>query len=428
MVVAMGQIPKQLQPARSVLHFFGSEVRRLRLTLGMSQADLGTALFVHKDLIRKIESAERMPTDDLVNACDQVLGADGGLRRLVPILHRERVLRLTRDTTGATAGFRSEATDRPVLDWLLSSTYDARRARDGDDTSTADRLRDLRGADHQHGAGSTYPDLVNVLARLDDLTSRAPQLATGCLELAGYEAVDLGDDGLAQQHYLRALDIATRSADRLYGGYLIAVSLAHLALHCGDADQAARLAAAALHGTEHASTPAVRAACRTVLARTHARRGDEPACAAALLQAEADLARSRPGEEPAWIGYFWEADLADEKAHCFFDLGLHELAQREATRAVELLEPHRVRRLAIDTALHATSLARSRQIEHACALARQAIDHAATVASFRTAHRIVLMLAELQPDLDQPEVQAVTEYARTRLPVLFSPAPVDRRP
>src|SRR4051794_34164479 len=110
MVVAMGQTLKQLQPARSVLHFFGAEVRRLRLAQGMSQADLGTALFVHKDLVRKIESAERMPTDDLVDTCDRALGADGGLRRLLPILHRERVLRLTRDTVGATAGFRSEAT------------------------------------------------------------------------------------------------------------------------------------------------------------------------------------------------------------------------------------------------------------------------------------------------------------------------------
>jgi transcriptional regulator with XRE-family HTH domain len=424
----MGQTPKQLQPARSVLHFLGAEVRRLRLARDMSQADLGTALFVHKDLVRKIESAERIPTDDLVDACDRVLGADGELRRLVPILHRERALRPTRDTVDATAGFRSEATDRPVLDWMLSTARDARRARNGDDQFTADRLQDLRGADHQHGAGSTYPNLVGVLTDLDDLTLRAPQLATGCLELAGYDAVDLGDDGLAQQHYLRALEIATRSADRLYGGYLIAVSLAHLALHCGDPDQAARLAAAALRGTEHASTPAVRAACRTVLARAHARRGDEPACASALLQAETDLARSRPSDEPAWIGYFGEADLADEKAHCFFDLGLNELAQREATRAVDLLEPNRVRRLAIDTALHATSLARSRQIEHACAVARQAIDHAATVVSFRAAHRIVLMLAELQPDLDQPEVRAVAEYARLRLPVLFSPAPVGRRP
>lgn len=110
------------------------------------------------------------------------------------------------------------------------------------------------------------------------------------------------------------------------------------------------------------------AACRTVLARAHTRRGDEPARATALLQAEADLARSRPGEEPTWIGYFGEADLADENAHCFFDLGLHELAQREATRAVELLEPHRIRRLAIDTAPHATSLCATSP--HATSLAR----------------------------------------------------------
>lgn len=424
----MGQTPKQLQPTRSVLHFFGAEVRRLRADCGMSQADLGNALFVHKDLIRKIESAERIPTDDLVEKLDRVLAAQGELRRLLPILHRERALRTVHDTAGATVGFRSEAADRPVLDWLLSSTHDARRTRAGEGRTTADRLRRLRGADHRHGAGSTYPELAGIVARLGDLTSQAPQLATGYLELAGYEAVDLGADGLAQRHYLRALEITTRSGDRLYGGYLIAVSLAHLALHCGDPDQAARLAAAALRGTEHASTPAIRAACRTVLARAHARRGDEPACTTALLQVEADLAHSRSGEEPAWIGYFGEADLADEKAHCFFDLGLHELAQREATLAVTLLEPHRIRRLAIDTALHATSLARSREIEHSCASARQAIDHAAAVSSFRSAHRIVLMLAELQPYHDQPDVRAVTEYARTRLPVLFNPAPAIRRP
>ncbi|HEX8347740.1 MAG TPA: helix-turn-helix transcriptional regulator [Actinoplanes sp.] len=419
----MSQTPKHLQPARSVLHFVGAEIRRLRVDLGMSQADLGSALFVHKDLIRKIESAERMPTDDLVDQCDRILAADGELRRLLPMLRRERALRVARDTNKMPARFRAEATDRPVLDWLLSSGHDARWAQEGEEDTMVNRLRRLRGTDHRHGAASTYPDLADALTQLGDMTDRAPQLATGYLELAGYEAVDLGADGLAQQHYLRALAVTIRSGDRLYGGYLIAVSLAHLALHCGDADQAARLAAAALSGIEHAGTPAVRAACRAVLARAHARRGDEAACVAALLQAEADLARSRPGAEPAWIGYFGEADLADEKAHCFFDLGLHELAQREATRAVALVGPQRVRRLAIDTSLYATSLARSRQIEQACVSARQAIDLASAVASFRSAHRIVLMLAELQPHHDRSDVRAVNEYAHTRLPVLFSPAP-----
>jgi transcriptional regulator with XRE-family HTH domain len=422
MAVTMGQTPKELQPARSVLHFFGAEVRRLRTGLSLSQADLGSALFVHKDLIRKIESAERIPTDDLVDRCDRALSADGRLRRLLPMLQRERVLRLARDTPGTLAGFQSGATDRPVLDWLLASSHDARRERSSDHNATVVRLSQLRGADHRHGAGSTYRNLVDALSGIGDLTRQAPQTVVGYLELAGYEAVDLGVDGLAQHHYLRALTIATRSGDRLYGGYLIAVSLAHLALHCGDPDQAGRLAAAALRGTEHVSTPAVRAACRAVLARAYARRGDEGACVAALLQVETDMARSRSDNEPDWIGYFGEADLADEKAHCFFDLGLHDLAQHEAAQAIASLETHRVRRLAIDTALQASSLARDRQVDQASAVARQAIDHAAAVDSFRSAHRIVLMLAELQPYLEQPEVRAVTEYARVRLPVLFSPA------
>jgi transcriptional regulator with XRE-family HTH domain len=427
----MGQTPRDLEPTRSALHFFGAEVRRRRQERGMSQADLGRLLFVHKDLVRKVEAAERMPSEDLVRHCDRVLDAKGALRWLWPILERERLLRLSRPAISPAAGFCSDATDRPVLGWLLASIQNARRLRSDGEVAelAAGRLRELRGADHVHGAGRTYPAVAAVLGHdLDTLITHAPGIAAGFLELAGYEAVDLGADALAQRHYLRALDVVTACGDRLYGGYLIAVSLAHLALHCGEADQAARLAAAALRGTERQTSPAVRAAFRTVLARAHARRGDEAACAAALLQVEVDLSRSSPADEPAWIRYFGEADLADEKAHCFFDLGLHELAQREAAHAVALLEPSRQRRLVIDTALHAASLARTRQVEHACVMARQAVDHAASVASFRSAHRITLMMAELQPCADQPAVRDLAEYVRTRLPSMVTAKETCRLP
>lgn len=392
----------------------------------MSAADLGQAVFMHRDLVRKVEAAERMPSEELVERCDTILDAQGALSGLLPLLKRERAMRLARDHVSGTSVFRSEATDRPVLDWLLSAGEGAtaRRADNPIGAEAAAMLQQLRGADHVNGAGATYPKVAGLLGHdLDTLIDIAPHVATGYLELAGYEAVDLGVDGLAQQHYLRALDVVTRSGDKLYGGYLIAVSLAHLALHCGDADQAGRLAQAALHGTERVASPAVRAAFRTVLARAHARRGDQAACAAALLQVEADLARSNPAEEPSWISYFGSADLADEKAHCFFDLGLNELAQREIVEATGLLEPSRVRRLAIDTALYAASLARSRQVEHACAVAHRAVDYAAKVASFRSAHRIVMMVAELQPFATLPEVRALIEDVRTRLPSLVSLAP-----
>jgi transcriptional regulator with XRE-family HTH domain len=425
----VGQVPKELEPTRSVLHFFGAEVRRLREGLGMSQARLGRALFAHKDLIRKIEAAERMPSNELINRCDQVLLAKGALRRLKPMIERERTLRPTRESGTAWSGYRSTLIDRLVLDWLLSSTDEVQvPSTDGQAGSgAADRLRQLRRGDQIHGAGQTYSEVVGILGRdLDSLIAGAPPVATGLLELAGYEAVDLGADGVGQRHYLRALEVVTGCGDRLYGGYLIGVSLGHLALHCGDAEQAARLASAALRGIEPLATPAVRAALRAVLARAYARRGDEPACVAALLQVEADLARSDPAEEPVWIRYFSEADLADEKAHCFFDLGRYGLAQREAVQALRLLGTDRVRRLAIDTALHSSSLARSRQLDHACTVAHQAIEHAANVASFRSAHRVVLMLAELQPYADMADVRAVMERARVRLPVAFTPAETGR--
>lgn len=424
----MGQAPRNLQPTRSPLHFFGAEVRRLRQALGMSQADLGKLLFVHKDLVGKIEAAERTPTDELIERCDEVLGAKEALRYLLPIVKRERLLRMA-PKAGAVV-FCSTATDRPVLDWLLTPARDARPSRPDAEIArrAAEELQRLRGVDHLHGAGNTYPEVVDLLgSRFDALRVHAPQVATGLLELAGYEAVDLGADGLAQRHYLRALDTVTACGDRLYGGYLIAVSLAHLALHCGDAEQAVRLATAGLHGTAQQSTPAVRAACRAVLARAHARRGDEAACTAALIDVEADLARSDPADEPAWISYFGEADLADEMAHCFFDLGLHKLAQREAAQAAALLEPKRTRRLAIDTSLHATSLARSGEVEHACVVGRQAIDHAASVASFRSAHRIVLMMAELQPYADLLVVRDLDEYKRVKMPPVVSLEGAGRR-
>lgn len=414
----MGQTPKDLEPTKSPLHFFGAEVRRLRQQLGLSQADLGKLLFQHKDLVRKVEVAERRPSREFVERCDEVLGAGGALSQMWPVLARQRLLRPSRDTDASAAVFRPDATDRPVLDWLLNPPQDTRRPHAGDaDSGATEKLRCMRDADHARGAGETYLEVADYLGReLDGLITRVPHVATGFLELAGYEAVDLGADGLAQQHYLRALEIVTASGDRMYGGYLIAVSLAHLALHCGEAAQAVRLARAALRGLEHETSPAVRAAFGAVLARAHARLGDQASCVATLLQVEADLSRSNPADEPAWISYFGEADLADEKAHCFFDLDLHALAQGEATRAVELLEPGRVRRLTIDTALHASSLARSREVEHACVLARQAVDHASVTVSFRSAHRIALMMAELQPYADVPEVRELAEYALTRRP------------
>ena len=84
-----------------------------------------------------------------------------------------------------------------------------------------------------------------------------------------------------------------------------------------------------------------------------------------------------------------------------------------------LLPADRARRISIDTALQAATLARARDVERACVVARQAIDHATGMTSFRAAHRIVLMLAELHTHADAPDVRDVVDYAHTQLPRLI---------
>jgi transcriptional regulator with XRE-family HTH domain len=411
----MAQTPRVLTPEQSALHFFGSELRRRRVMAGLSQSELGQQMKYSGDLVRKVESAERIPSRAFVAGCDETLGSAGALLRLWPLLEREQRMRAVSDL-----GYRSDLPDRVVLDWLLAPDEPSRSpAINKYDVGAADDLRRLRDADHAHGAGVTYADVSDHIGdRVARLASGSPRLAIGYLELAGYGAVDLGADGVAQRHYLQALQIVSASAERVYGGYLIAVSLGHLALHCGDAEQAIRLATAAIHGTARRASPAVRAAFGAVLARAFARLGDEGACTAALHQVEADLSRSNPADEPEWISYFGTADLADEKAHCFFDLGHHRLAQAEVAEAMRLLEPHRIRRRAIDTALLASSLARSGEIEEACAAGRTAVDYAASMASFRSAHRIALMMAELHRHMGQRQVRELVEYVPVVIPEL----------
>lgn len=57
----------------------------------------------------------------------------------------------------------------------------------------------------------------------------------------------------------------------------------------------------------------------------------------------------------------------------------------------------------------------SGELDGACALVRAAIDYAAGTTSFRSAHRITMMLAELHPHVAAPIVRDVNDYARTVL-------------
>jgi transcriptional regulator with XRE-family HTH domain len=457
----LGQAPRLLNASASARHYFGAELRRLRELRRLSQDQLGALVHFSGDTIRRVETADRFPRRELAQACDQVLNAGGALQRLWRLLDTGRPSGLSKSARNALAGsagrdiehsgvargsdkslylsripFVPAVLDRAALDWLLGTNRlgVADQSRhpvngyldDGDLADVTTAMRVFRELDHAQGAGRVHSDVDGYIAdHLSPLLARTPSshevgtrlhtLAAGFFELGGYQAVDIGADGVAQKRYLRALQLSEAAADRSYGAYLLAVNIGHLALHCNHPEPALRMARTAISGSPDAS-PSVQAALHSVVARAHARLGHQRECLDEILAAESQLARGDPSNEPAWIGYFTPAYLADELAHCFYDLGDQATAQRHVGEALASLQPSHTRRLAIDTALLASSLAAEGNIDEACAVGMTSVAQAAKTASHRCVQRVVSLRAQLELYRAEPEVREFLDYVHELLP------------
>jgi transcriptional regulator with XRE-family HTH domain len=65
-------------------HVFGAMLRYYRSRAGLSQDQLGARVYLSGDMIGKIEQGQRAPSDQLIDACENIpeLGANGALREL----------------------------------------------------------------------------------------------------------------------------------------------------------------------------------------------------------------------------------------------------------------------------------------------------------------------------------------------------------
>ncbi|MCQ4084627.1 helix-turn-helix transcriptional regulator [Streptomyces sp. RB6PN25] len=75
-------------PTSSTLAFFGSELRLRREAAGLSQTELARLVHCAPSLLSKIESAKRVPKEDMAELCDCALGTDGFFGRLWPVMIR----------------------------------------------------------------------------------------------------------------------------------------------------------------------------------------------------------------------------------------------------------------------------------------------------------------------------------------------------
>ena len=85
--------PRQntLTPHTSARHFLGAELRTWRHARQLSVAELARRIFVSRELLQKIETAQRRASQELIRACDTELDTGGALGRLLDfIAHAEQ--------------------------------------------------------------------------------------------------------------------------------------------------------------------------------------------------------------------------------------------------------------------------------------------------------------------------------------------------
>jgi len=88
---------RNFDPAASPARVLGAELRFYRTSAGISQAELGAALYCSDDLIGKIENGQRIATEELTAACDALpeLDTRGALLRLREELKDDLTYRAT---------------------------------------------------------------------------------------------------------------------------------------------------------------------------------------------------------------------------------------------------------------------------------------------------------------------------------------------
>jgi transcriptional regulator with XRE-family HTH domain len=138
---------------------------------------------------------------------------------------------------------------------------------------------------------------------------------------------------LAQRYFIQALALAQAAGDRLLGASILD-AMSHQATYTGRFGEAANLARAARTGTAGIATATLTAHFHTMEARALARLGDARACDRALAEAVREFERRSPDDDPGWIRYFDESELAAEFGHCLRDLGRAADAAQYASRSV----------------------------------------------------------------------------------------------
>ncbi|MCA1606088.1 MAG: DNA-binding protein [Acidobacteria bacterium] len=235
---------------------------------------------------------------------------------------------------------------------------------------------------------------VNVEQESSDGLAAYAQLS----QMTGWLALDGNRHGAARRYFTTAI----YAAHEIQQLALAASSLAYLSLqetYRGRLTSALSLAQTASSVGNGSLTPLTKTMVTTRLARAHAGLHDTDECLRSLDNMHAAFSNAGQQEEPLWISYVDEVEVAAQEGACYLELGMANQASAALTTALELLSriaPHRTR----DHVHYLVRLARcyllQREVERACEIATEAVALSVSIGSARVIER----LGEFQVALD----------------------------
>jgi hypothetical protein len=341
--------------------FFGEELRRKRLTAGLTLTQLAHIVHYSKAQLSKVERGIKIPSRDLARLCDTALHANGELASLARIepASRRQVLAVGALTAPAFCLAGSAACGNPggtdLEEILLTQLDHFRKLGQAADSATL------------------VPLLAGQLAVIQEITAHTGQRASQRLliiasryaEYTGWLVQETGTDSGTLRWTRQSIDLANAAGDSDFAAYGL-VRHALMTLYRGNAAQTTRLAEHAQASTQQ---PRIRGLAAAREAQGHAMAGDYDLAMRAVDRAAALLSAATPDAGQPVIGTANLVDPAEMiRGWCLFDLGRPSDAARTIDRQFSAIPEGAFRARARYGVRRALAHAAAGDIDHACRL------------------------------------------------------------
>ncbi|MGQ4432321.1 MULTISPECIES: sporulation protein [unclassified Streptomyces] len=233
-------------------------------------------------------------------------------------------------------------------------------------------------------------------------------------QLLAWTAYDVGNHRLAHRYLTSTLRLSQVIDDRMFGARILG-NLSHQANYLGNHTQAIQLARAAVESAKGRATPRALSNYSAMEARALSNANDGIAAARAMKEAERHFERAHTAEDPAWLGYFDEAELMGELCHCFRDLKMRRDSVAQAQRAVDSTDPKYARTLGFCRMVLAQSQLLNGELEAAVTTASLAVDGGDSLQSNRFQRYVTDFQNEVSAHATNPTVADFNEKVRDAL-------------